>query len=58
MKSVIKFTKADYEKTKDHLLQNSTEQAAFLLAGTSVTEEYTTLLVRKTILVPPEGFLK
>lgn len=58
MKSIIKFTEADYEKTKDHLLQNSTEQAAFLIAGTSVTEEYTALLVRKVILVPSEGFLK
>lgn len=57
-RTAIKFIEADYEKTRAHLLQNSTEQAAFLLAGISRTQEWTTLLVREVILVQPEGFLK
>lgn len=57
MKSVIKFTKTDYDRIKEHLLQNNTEQAAFLLAGVSRTQNWTALLVKEAIPVPDEGFL-
>jgi hypothetical protein len=58
MRSVIKFVKSDYERIQTHLLQNNIEQAAFLLAGVSRSQQQTALLVREIIVVPPDGFIK
>jgi molybdopterin/thiamine biosynthesis adenylyltransferase len=58
MRRIITFTKKDFEKAYNHLLQGREEEAAFFLAGISKTEETLNLLVREVILVPTSGFLE
>jgi molybdopterin-synthase adenylyltransferase len=41
-----------------HIYSNNIEQAAFLLAGVSRSQQQTALLVREIIVVPPDGFIK
>jgi molybdopterin/thiamine biosynthesis adenylyltransferase len=58
VKRIITFTNSDFEKTRSYLLQSDQEEAVFLLAGVSETDEVTNLLVREVIPVPASGFIE
>jgi len=59
MRTVITFTKRDFEELKNHLIRRNCadEEAAFLLAGTSEAGDQLNFLIRKVVVVPNDALL-
>lgn len=57
MKAAITFTRSNFDKMYNHVIQGRDEEAAFLLCGVAETHSSTNILVREVVAVPDSAFI-